>query len=84
MKHPGYRFGILLLRSGFVALGLLGCWVMLAIVEAPGLWWLFLLAAFGSFCAACILLAISLAAEDELDRIENPRGVPVPKIERRH
>ena len=78
------RAGILALKCGFVAFGLLAVWLLGGVAEALGPWWLYILASVGSFSVGVALLGAALAAEDELAAdIADYKAVPVRKIERR-
>lgn len=86
MRHFYIRkAGILLTQCGFVAAGLFAIWLLGGIAETPALWWLYALAAFGSFCFSCLLLALALLAEDNLRAdMARAKQVPIRKIDRRH
>lgn len=86
MQHFYIRkAGIAALKCGFVAFGLLAIWLLGGIAESPALWYIYILASFGSMAAGLLLLGLALQAEDELSRIEARRkSVPVPHIDRRH
>ena len=67
-----------------VSLGGFGLWLLCGIAEYPALWWLYALAAFGSFALAALCLGLTVQAEDELAAdIADYKAVPVRKIERR-
>ena len=79
------KAGILALKCGFVAFGLLAIWLLGGIAEALGPWWLYILASVGSFAVGAVLLGAALIAEDELSAdIAAYQSVPVRKIDRRH
>ena len=57
------RAYLLALKTGVVASGLLSVWLIGGIAEFPGLWWLYAIASFGSFCGGCLLLDAMRDAE---------------------
>ena len=75
------RASILALKCGFLVSGLLSIWIVCGAIETPELWWLYILAAFGAFCGACLMLGSALEAEDRL-ATEEAKQIPVPKIKR--
>lgn len=73
---------LLALKTGVVASGILSVWLIGGIVEFPGLWWLYAIASFGSFCGGCLLLNAMRDAEKLMAIQQARKSVPVPKIER--
>lgn len=76
------RAYLLALKIGVVASGLLSVWLIGGIAECPGLWWLYAIASFGSFCGGCLLVDAMRDAEKLMAIQQSRRSVPVPKIER--
>lgn len=73
---------LLALKTGVVASGILSVWLIGGIAEFPGLWWLYGIASFGSFCGGCLLMDAVRDAEKLMTIQQARRSVPVPKIER--
>ena len=79
------KAGIFIGKLGICSLGGLAVWLICGIAEYPALWWLYALAAFGSFALAALCLGLTVQAEDELAaEIARNQSVPVRKIDRRH
>lgn len=76
------RAYLLALKTGVVVSGFLSIWLIDGIAEFPGLWWLYAIASFGSFCGGCLLLDAMRDAEKLMAIQQARRSVPVPKIER--
>lgn len=85
MKHLYIRkTGIFIGKLGICSLSGLAVWLICGIAEYPDVWWLYALAAFGSFALAALCLGLTVQAEDELATdIADYNAVPVRKIERR-
>lgn len=78
------KAGIFVSKLGICSLGGLAVWLICGIAEYPDVWWLYALAAFGSFALAMLCLGLTVQAEDELAAdIADYKSVPVRKIERR-
>ena len=85
MKHLYIcKAGIFIGKLGICSLSGFAIWLICGIAEYPALWWLYALAAFGSFALAALCLGLTVQAEDELAaNLADYKAVPVRKIERR-